>query len=33
MTASAIPLRAAFYVRVWTARKAEHDVSIPDQKR
>ncbi len=35
MTASAstIPLRAALYLRVSTARQAEHDVSIPDQKR
>ena len=30
---SAIPLRAALYLRVSTARQAEHDVSIPDQKR
>ena len=28
-----IPLRAAVYLRVSTARQAEHDVSIPDQKR
>ncbi|MBY0324666.1 MAG: recombinase family protein [Reyranella sp.] len=27
------PLRAALYLRVSTARQAEHDVSIPDQKR
>ncbi len=35
MTASAstIPLRAALYLRVSTARQAEHDVSIPDQRR
>ena len=33
MTASAIPLRAALYLRVSTARQSEHDVSIPDQKR
>jgi site-specific DNA recombinase len=35
MTASApaIPQRAALYLRVSTARQAEHDVSIPDQKR
>jgi len=33
MTAPAIPLRAALYLRVSTARQAEHDVSIPDQKR
>ncbi len=33
MTASTIPLRAALYLRVSTARQAEHDVSIPDQKR
>ena len=26
-------LRAALYLRVSTARQAEHDVSIPDQKR
>jgi DNA invertase Pin-like site-specific DNA recombinase len=28
-----VPLRAARYLRVSTARQAEHDVSIPDQKR
>jgi DNA invertase Pin-like site-specific DNA recombinase len=28
-----VPLRAAPYLRVSTARQAEHDVSIPDQKR
>lgn len=28
-----VPLRAALYVRVSTARQAEHDVSIPDQCR
>ena len=33
MTASTIPQRAALYLRVSTARQAEHDVSIPDQKR
>ena len=33
MTASTVPLRAALYLRVSTARQAEHDVSIPDQKR
>jgi site-specific DNA recombinase len=33
MSASALPLRAALYLRVSTARQAEHDVSIPDQKR
>ncbi len=33
MTVSTIPLRAALYLRVSTARQAEHDVSIPDQKR
>lgn len=35
MTASAstVLLRAALYLRVSTARQAEHDVSIPDQKR
>ncbi len=27
-----VPLRAALYLRVSTARQAEHDVSIPDQK-
>jgi DNA invertase Pin-like site-specific DNA recombinase len=27
------PFRAALYLRVSTARQAEHDVSIPDQKR
>ena len=27
------PQRAALYLRVSTARQAEHDVSIPDQKR
>jgi site-specific DNA recombinase len=32
-SASAIPQRAALYLRVSTARQAEHDVSIPDQKR
>ena len=31
--ASTIPQRAALYLRVSTARQAEHDVSIPDQKR
>jgi hypothetical protein len=31
--ASTVPLRAARYLRVSTARQAEHDVSIPDQKR
>ncbi len=30
---SASPLRAALYLRVSTARQAEHDVSIPDQRR
>ena len=29
----AVKLRAALYLRVSTARQAEHDVSIPDQKR
>lgn len=29
---SAVPLRAALYLRVLTARQAEHDVSVPDQK-
>ncbi|MEQ1509283.1 MAG: recombinase family protein [Sphingopyxis sp.] len=28
-----VPLRAALYLRVSTARQAEHDVSIPDQQR
>jgi DNA invertase Pin-like site-specific DNA recombinase len=28
-----VPLRAALNLRVSTARQAEHDVSIPDQKR
>jgi site-specific DNA recombinase len=28
-----LPLRAALYLRVSTARQAEHDVSIPDQRR
>src|ERR1700681_1550264 len=28
-----MPLRAALYLRVSTARQAEHDVSIPDQRR
>ena len=28
-----IPLRAALYLRVSTARQAEHDVSIPDQRK
>src|SRR5271154_1000140 len=28
-----VPQRAALYLRVSTARQAEHDVSIPDQKR
>src|SRR5271168_903085 len=30
---SNVPVRAALYPRVSTARQAEHDVSIPDQKR
>ena len=30
---SAAPLRAALYLRVSTARQAEHDVSIPDQRK
>jgi len=29
----ALPLRAALYLRVSTARQAQHDVSIPDQRR
>ena len=33
MSASTVPLRAALYLRVSTARQAEHDISIPDQKR
>ena len=28
-----VTLRAALYLRVSTTRQAEHDVSIPDQKR
>ncbi|MDO9294320.1 recombinase family protein [Bradyrhizobium sp.] len=28
-----VPIRAALYLRVSTARQAEHDVSIPDQRR
>jgi len=28
-----VPLRVALYLRVSTARQAEHDVCIPDQKR
>lgn len=28
-----MPLRTALYLRSSTARQAEHDVSIPDQKR
>ncbi|MET4104512.1 hypothetical protein ABIE58_003964 [Roseovarius sp. MBR-78] len=28
-----VALRAALYLRVSTNRQAEHDVSIPDQKR
>ena len=30
---SNIPVRAALYLRVSTVRQAEHDVSIPDQRR
>ena len=30
---AALPLRAALYLRVSTPRQAEHDVSIPDQRR
>lgn len=30
---SSVPLRAALYLRVSTPRQAEHDVSIPDQRR
>ncbi len=33
MITSTVSLRAALYLRVSTARQAEHDVSIPDQKR
>jgi site-specific DNA recombinase len=33
MPVMSVPLRAALYLRVSTARQAEHDVSIPDQKR
>ena len=29
----AVPLRAALYLHVSTVRQAEHDVSIPDQRR
>ena len=28
-----VPLRAALYLRVSTPRQAEHDVSIPDQRK
>jgi site-specific DNA recombinase len=28
-----VPLRAALYLRVSRARQAEHNISIPDQKR
>ncbi len=28
-----VPLRAALYLRVSTARQAEHDESIPDQRK
>ncbi len=30
---SGLPLHAAIYLRVSTARQAEHDVSIPDQRK
>jgi hypothetical protein len=30
--ASAILQRPALYLRVWTARRVEHDVFIPDKK-
>ena len=30
---ASVPLRAALYLRVSTARQAEHDVSIPDQRK
>jgi hypothetical protein len=30
VSVSTVPLRAALYLRVSTARQAEHDVSIPD---
>lgn len=30
---TSVKLRAALYLRVSTTRQAEHDVSIPDQKR
>jgi hypothetical protein len=33
MTSSTMPLHAALYPRVSRAWQAEHDVSIPDQKR
>ncbi len=32
-TSNVPPLRTALYLRVSTARQAEQDVSIPDQKR
>jgi site-specific DNA recombinase len=28
-----VPLRAALHLRVSTARQAEHDVAIPDQRK
>jgi site-specific DNA recombinase len=33
MQVMTVPLRAALYLRVSTARQAEHDVSIPDQRK
>ncbi|MET3927442.1 recombinase family protein [Devosia sp. 2618] len=33
MHSPTITARAALYLRVSTARQAEHDISIPDQKR
>jgi len=32
-SALALPARAALYLRVSTGRQAEHDLSIPDQRR
>ena len=33
VTPNGIQTRAALYLRVSTARQAEHDVSIPDQRK
>ena len=33
MHSPTVTARAALYLRVSTARQAEHDISIPDQKR